>query len=101
LRHAVYWTAFVHRGADGHSALAVPALAAPYVANMTAVYGWYPRRYDAKDAFRMGNYGVLSYLIGNISLEFLAPVLHAKRTSVISRLHFDNRHLAPELSSTP
>jgi hypothetical protein len=49
----------------------------------------------------MGNYGVLSYLIGNISLEFLAPVLHAKRTSVISRLHFDNRHLAPELSSTP
>ena len=101
LKHAVYWTAFVHRGVDGRTALAVPAIAAPYVANMTAVYGWYPRRYDAKDAFRMGNYGVLSYLVGNISLEFLAPVLHAKRTSTISRLHLDNRHLAPALSSTP
>jgi hypothetical protein len=96
LKHAVYWTAFAHRGDDGHTALALPAIVAPYVANMTAVYGWYPRRYDAEDAFRMGNYGVLSYLVGNISLEFLAPVLHAKRSSMISRLHFDNRHLAPE-----
>jgi hypothetical protein len=100
-KHAVYWTAFAHRGADGHTALAVPAIVAPYVANMTAVYGWYPGRYGAKDAFRMGNYGVLAYLIGDISLEFLAPVLHAKRSSVITRLHLDNRHLAPELVSGP
>ena len=25
---------------------------------MTAVYGWYPGRYGAKDAFRMGNYSL-------------------------------------------
>jgi hypothetical protein len=101
LRHAVYWTAFAHRGEDGHAALAVPALVAPYVANMTAVYAWYPSRYGAKDAFRMGNYGLLSYTIGNISLEFLAPVLHGKRSSAIARFHFDNRHLAPELNPGP
>jgi hypothetical protein len=101
MKHAVYWTAFAHRGADGHTVLAVPAIVAPYAANMTAVYAWYPSRYGAKDAFRMGNYGILSYLIGNISLEFLAPVLHSKRTSVISRFHFDNRHLAPEVNPGP
>ena len=101
VRHAVYWTAFAHRGADGHAALAVPVIVAPYVANMTAVYGWYPSRYGAKDAFRMGNYGLLSYMIGNVSLEFLAPVLHAKRASIVSRLHFDNRHLAPEVTGGP
>ena len=94
--HAVYWSAFVHRDADGHAAVGVPVLVAPYAANMTAVYGWYPRRYRAKDAFRMGNYGLLSYVIGNISLEFLSPVLHAKRSSFLTRMHFDNRHLAPE-----
>jgi hypothetical protein len=96
LRHALYWTVFAHRGADGHAAFALPVFVAPYAANMTAVYGWYPRRYGAEDAFRMGNYGLLSYAIGNISLEFLAPVLHAKRNSILARLHFDNRHLAPE-----
>lgn len=101
VKHAVFWTAFAHRGADGHAALAVPAIVAPYAANLTAVYGWYPSRYGAKDAFRSGNYGLLSYFIGNVSLEFLAPVLHAKRTSVISRFHFDNRHLAPELNAGP
>jgi len=96
LKHAVVATVFVHQGADGHRAFALPVIAAPYVANMVAVYGWYPSRYDAEDAFRMGNFGLLSYFAGNISLEFLSPVLHAKRSSWITKLHFDNRHLAPE-----
>jgi len=96
LKHAVVWTAVVHQGTDGHRAPALPAIVAPYVASATAVYGWYPRRYGAKDAFRMGNYGLLDYLAGNISLEFLSPFLHARRSGWIARLHLDNRHLAPE-----
>ena len=96
LEHALFWTALVRRGANGHPAIAVPTLVAPYAASMTAVYGWYPDRYNAKDAFRMGNYGVMAYAIGNISLEFLAPVLRSKRDPIIARLHLDNRHLAPE-----
>ncbi len=101
LWHSVYATAFVHRGADGHRAFAIPVIVAPYAANLTAVYGWYPERYGAKDAFRMGNYGLLSYLVGNISLEFLSPALHAKRTSFLTRLHFDNRHLALGPDTSP
>jgi hypothetical protein len=96
LEHAVVWTAMAHSGADGHMAVAVPTLVAPYVASAAEVYGWYPRRYGAKDAFRMGNYGLLDYLGGNISLEFLSPLLHARRNGWIARLHLDNRHLAPE-----
>lgn len=101
LKHAVVWTAMAHRGEDGHMAPAVPVFVAPYVASATAVYGWYPRRYGAKDAFRMGNYGLLDYLAGNISLEFLSPVLHAKRSGWIAHLHLDNRHLAPERVAGP
>jgi hypothetical protein len=97
LRHAVLSSVFVHQGVDGHRAFAMPMIAAPYAANMVAVYGWYPRRYGAKDAFRMGNYGLLWYFTGNISLEFLSPLLHSKRGSILTRLRLDNRHLAPEL----
>ena len=98
-KHAIYWSALVRRGPNGLPAIAVPTLVSPYVAGMTAVYGWYPDRYNAKDAFRMGNYGVMAYVVGNISLEFLSPVLHAKRDSIVPRLHLDNRHLAPEPSA--
>jgi hypothetical protein len=101
LEHAVVWTAVMHRGADGHMALAVPAIVAPYVAATVTVFGWYPRRYGAKDAFRMGNYGLLEYLGGNVSLEFLSTLLHARRSSWIARLHLDNRHLAPERVGGP
>jgi len=38
---------------------------------MAAVYGWYPNRYGAKDALRMGNFALLAYMGENISLEFL------------------------------
>ena len=38
---------------------------------MTAVYAWYPARYGAKDALRMGNYNLLAFAGENLALEFL------------------------------
>lgn len=38
---------------------------------LTAVYAWFPRRYDAEDGFRMGNYTVLTFAAENIALEFI------------------------------
>jgi hypothetical protein len=38
---------------------------------MTAVYAWFPSRYNAKDGFRMGNYTLLGYAGGNIAKEFI------------------------------
>jgi hypothetical protein len=77
LGHAVVTSFTARRGQDGHQVFSVPALVAPYAGTMTAVYGWYPRRYGAKDAFRMGNYGMLYYVGGNIGLEFLYSGPHA------------------------
>jgi hypothetical protein len=51
---------------------------------MAAVYGWYPRRYDARDPFRMGNYSLLGYLGGNIGLEFLYSGPHSLVSACIS-----------------
>ncbi len=56
LRHAVISTLTARRGEDGHRVFSFAALVAPYAGSMTAVYAWYPGRYDAKDALRMGNY---------------------------------------------
>lgn len=53
LRHAVVSTLTARRGGDGHRVFSFPALVAPYAGTMTAVYGWYPHRYGARDAFRM------------------------------------------------
>jgi hypothetical protein len=39
------------RDDDGHRAVSLSALVAPYVGAMAAVYGWYPGRFGAKDAF--------------------------------------------------
>jgi hypothetical protein len=69
--HAVISTFTARRGADGHTVFSVPSLVAPYAGTMTAVYGWYPGRYNAEDAFRMGNYSLLGYVGGNLALEFL------------------------------
>jgi hypothetical protein len=55
---------------------------------MTAVYGWYPRRYGAMDAFRMGNYSLLESVGGNIALEFFYSGPH----SLLSRMHLNNSH---------
>ena len=91
LRHAALATLTARRGNDGHRVFSVPALIAPYAGSMTAVYGWYPDRYGAKDAFRMGNYSLLIYAGGNIAMEFLYGGPH----SLLSRMHLAKMHGAP------
>jgi hypothetical protein len=91
LRHAVLSTVTARRGEDGHRVFSFPALAAPYVGSTTAVYGWYPDRFGAKDAFRIGNYNLLAYVGGNITLEFFYSGPH----SLLSRMHLNNAHGAP------
>ena len=59
-----------------------------YVGTMTAVYGWYPNRYDYKDAFRMGNYALLGLLVQNVATEFFYGGPH----SLLSRRHLNKSH---------
>ena len=92
LRHAVLSTLTARSGADGHRVFSFPSLVAPYAGSMTAVYGWYPNRFDAKDAFRIGNYSMLAYMGGNISLEFFYSGPH----SLLSRMHLNNTHGSPD-----
>lgn len=91
ISHAVISTLTARRGEDGHSVFSLPALLAPYAGTMTAVNGWYPDRYGAKDAFRMGNYSLLAYAGGDIALEFLGSGNH----SLLSRMHLKNRRDSP------
>ena len=97
LRHAVISTLTARRGDDGHRVFSFPALIAPYAGSMTAVYAWYPDRYNGKDALRMGNYTMLGYVGGNIALEFLYSGPH----SLLHRMHLNNGHGAPDASSNP
>jgi hypothetical protein len=69
--HAVISTVTARRGEDGHRRLSFPAIVSPYAGTMTAVYGWYPGRYDAKDGLRMGNFALLAFMAGNIAREFI------------------------------
>ncbi|MGB2669623.1 MAG: hypothetical protein WA621_16965 [Candidatus Acidiferrum sp.] len=69
--HAMISTVTARRGRDGHRRLSFPAIVSPYAGTMTAVYGWYPGRYDAKDGLRMGNYALLAFMAGNIAKEFI------------------------------
>jgi hypothetical protein len=92
LRHAVVSTLTARRGKDGHVVFSVPALVAPYAGSMTAIYGWYPSRYGAKDAFRTGNYSMLVYMGGNVGLEFFYSGPH----SLLHRMHLNNAHGSPE-----
>jgi len=97
LRHAVISTLTARRGEDGHRVFSLPALVAPYAGSMTAVYGWYPGRYNGKDALRMGNYTMLGYVGGNVALEFLYSGPH----SLLHRMHLNNGHGAPDPGSNP
>jgi hypothetical protein len=97
LSHAVISTFTSRRGVDGHRVFSFPALVAPYAGTMTAVYGWYPGRYNAMDGFRMGNYSLLGYVSGNIALEFFYSGPH----SWLSRMHLNNGHGAPSPGSQP
>ena len=96
-RHAVASTFTARRGIDGHRSFSFSAAVAPYAGTMTAVYAWYPNRYGAKDAFRMGNYSLLAYVGGNVALEFLYGGPHA----FLSRMHLNNGHGASKTDSTP
>jgi hypothetical protein len=96
LRHAALSTLTARRGNDGHRVFSIPALIAPYAGSMTAVYGWYPDRYGAKDALRMGNYSLLGYVGGNLAMEFLNNGPH----SLFSRMHLGRMHKASGIGST-
>lgn len=96
-RHAFISTLTARRGEDGHRVFSFPALIAPYAGAMTAVYAWYPGRYNGKDALRMGDYTMLGYVGGNIALEFLYSGPH----SLLSRMHLNNTHGAPSSGSNP
>ena len=91
VRHALVSTLIARRGDDGHRVFSFPMLVAPYAGTMTAVYGWFPNRFGAKDAFRMGNYNLLAYAGGNIALEFFYSGPH----SLVARMHLNNLHGAP------
>jgi hypothetical protein len=101
LQHAMVSTVIARRGDDGHKVFSAPMLIQPFAGSFTAVYGWYPARYGAKDAFRMGNYGLLESAIGSIGLEFLPGLLRPGSSSWVTRLHLDNRHAARENESAP
>lgn len=90
LGHAVISTVISRRGDDGHRIFSFPDLVAPYAGSITAVYAWYPRRYDAMDGFRMGNYNMLGYVGANITLEFF----RTGPRSWINRMHLNNPHRA-------
>ena len=80
------------RGADGHRVFSIASLVAPYAGSMTAVYGWYPSRFGAKDALRIGSYNLLAYAGGNIALEFFYSGPH----SLLNRMHLNNAHGSPD-----
>jgi hypothetical protein len=96
-RHAMISTFTGRRGADGHRVFSISALVAPYAGTMTAVYGWYPSRYNDKDAFRMGNYSLLGYVAENVALEFFYSGPH----SLLHRMHLNNGRGAPDPSPAP
>ena len=92
MSHAMISTVTARRGRDGHRVFSLPALLAPYAGSMAAVYGWYPDRFGVKDAFRTGNYGLLSYMGENVALEFFYSGPH----SLLSRMHLNNAHGSPD-----
>ena len=89
--HAIISTFTARRELDGHRVFSLPALVAPYAGSMVAVNGWYPSRYGAKDAFRTGNYSLLTYMGQNVALEFFYRGPH----SLLSRMHLNNAHGSP------
>jgi hypothetical protein len=97
LRHAVISTLSARQGNDGRRVFSFPALIAPYAGTMTAIYAWYPGRYDGKDALRMGNYTMLGYVGGNIALEFFYSGPH----SLLSRMHLNSAHGTPGPGANP
>jgi hypothetical protein len=92
LGHALVSTLAARHGDEGHYTFSVPALVAPYVGTMVATHTWYPARYNYSDAFRMGNYNLLTLAAGNVALEFLYRGPH----TFLSKIYLNNRHMAPD-----
>ena len=76
--------------------LAAVCIAVLPAGSVVAVYAWYPNRYGAKDAFRIGNYSLLEYMGGNTALEFF----YTPPRSWLSRIHLCSRHVAPDPGSS-
>jgi hypothetical protein len=93
--HAVVSSLTARHGEDGHRAFSLSAIVAPYAGTVTAVYAWYPDNYGARSALRMGNYNLLGTVGENIMLEFFYGGPH----SLVSRMHLNNPHLAPDPGS--
>lgn len=72
--HALLSSVTARAGNDGRRVFSVPAIASPY-AGAFATLAWYPARYNAKDAFRTGNYDLLDAVSMKLTLEFLHPAL--------------------------
>lgn len=71
LKYALISTVTARRGDDGHRVFSLAALGAPYAGSMSAALGWYPRRYNAMDGFRIGNYNLASAAATNVAIEFI------------------------------
>ena len=74
LKHAVASSVTARAGEDGHRVFSIPAVASPYAGAFTQL-AWYPPRFGPRDAFRTGNYNLLSSIGAKVALEFLSPVL--------------------------
>jgi hypothetical protein len=61
------------RTPSGRTIFSAPSLVAPYAGSFTAVYAWYPNRYEPADAFRIGNMSFVFKAGGNLIGEFIAP----------------------------
>jgi hypothetical protein len=90
IEHAAVSALVARKRSNGDPVFSVAGLVAPYAATMTAVYGWYPGRYGAKDAFRMGNYNLLGNVGSNLTFEFLPERVR----TFLRRVHLNNRRMA-------
>ncbi len=70
-KHAMVSTVTARHGEDGHRRFSLAALGSSYAGTFTTVYGWYPSRYGASDAVRMGSYNVIAIAGENLFLEFI------------------------------
>lgn len=68
--HAVV-SAFTAKTRSGATVPSLPALVAPYAGSFTAVNAWYPARYEAMDAARLGSMAFTFQIGGNMLREFL------------------------------
>jgi hypothetical protein len=92
LAHAAFSALMARRKSDGKRVFSVPGLAAPYASTMAATYAWYPARYGARDAFRMGNYNLLGTVGSNIAFEFIPR----KAWRGLRRVHMASRRVAED-----